>query len=191
MACDYCIGLIFMFVICGIISFSLYKKYNEEGNKFTGYMCAFFAFNSIGALIWLLASEWVFNVEESYVNLVYTLEDFHVPEIVVTVMFLMFRNLAIIQEEFHRILDAQYNRGYNKPNYFSFTYLTLLGNIIGGTLYRGLRNSENIADILLSRNFNRKFPHEPLHWTLTGVVWICVSICYIIFIVYMTSGVMM
>lgn len=121
----------------------------------------------------------IFIESESFYTVVYILDDFHFPKLLVSVLFLLYRDVMIIQEEFSRILDAQYNRGYNKPNYFSITHFRLIGNIIGGTLYRSLNKAENVAETLKSRNFERSFPHDPINWTFKDIKWITFAVIII------------
>ncbi len=65
MACDNCIGLLVVSIVCLLIAIHLIFKYRADKNKYTLYLTVFFLMGFIAWFLWFLSTEWVFNVFDS------------------------------------------------------------------------------------------------------------------------------
>ncbi|MHA1167803.1 MAG: energy-coupling factor transporter transmembrane component T [Candidatus Hodarchaeales archaeon] len=116
--------------------------------------------------------------ENSFFDVIYALDDFHLPGILISILFLMKRFIKTTQEELRRILDARYNRHYSTPNRFSLEHLKILSLIISGLIARSLKKSDIVSDSLSTRGFKRRFPHQQLNWTRTGLTILITTITF-------------
>ncbi|MFX1511856.1 MAG: energy-coupling factor transporter transmembrane component T [Promethearchaeota archaeon] len=114
--------------------------------------------------------------EESFIEIVYVLEDLHCPRILASLLFLTWQQLIIISRDMGKIFDAQYARAYGKSRWFNLKSIKVISFTIGSLLARTFQRSETIADMLTSRGFTGRFPHEPKKLTFLGISFFILSL---------------
>ncbi len=156
---------------------------SEEVIKYSnGIQSSFFTREEFAIFLFLkalLAACFVLTLiesEESFIEIVYVLEDLHFPRILSSLLFLTWQQIAIIKRDIIRILDAQYARAYGKSRWFNLGSLKIIGFTIGSLLARTFKRSEAIADMLTSRGFNGRFPHDPKKFTPLGISFLILSL---------------
>lgn len=114
------------------------------------------------------------NSEDSFFEIIYGLDDLHMPDLLTNLTFLTYRFFFLMEEEFKRILEARSNRLYGAPTNMSISSLQLLGNIIGSVLARSFKRAEYVSATLAARGFSSssKMSHPEQPWTSGGVLLI-------------------
>ncbi len=99
--------------------------------------------------------------EASFHEIIYALEDLHVPKFFTSLMFFIFHYIEVLYRDVLVMKEAAANRSHgNTFGLNLYTYRTI-SYMIGGLLARSLVNARTIADVLIIKNFQGNFPHDP------------------------------
>ena len=143
---------------------------------------SFALFSGFRGILIVLFVAVIIHSEYSFFEIIYGLDDLKMPRLMTNLTFLTYRFFFLIQEEFTRILEARSNRFYGQKTYLNLTSLKITGNIIGSVLARSFKRAEYVSATLSARGFTGKFSHPEQPWTSTGLVFIFITIIYVLMI---------
>lgn len=114
--------------------------------------------------------------EDSFYDVIYGLDDLGMPEILVSILLLMYRSALDMMVEGKRMIDARYSRGtYRRWGSNLYTY-RILGYMVAGILVRAFTKRELRRDALYSRNFGGKLYHKPTMFRFNGLLLLWISL---------------
>ena len=150
----------------------------------SSHYAIFLAFRTLLLVILTLA---LIDSEASFYEIIYALEDLHVPKFITALIFFIFRYVEVLYRDLLIMKDALYNRHYGKSLGFNLHTYRVISYMIGGLLARSLVNAQNIADALIIKNFQGHFPHEPKPFKLKMVLFLLALVVYYTFLIILGS----
>lgn len=120
-----------------------------------------------------------------FIGICNALTRLHVPKVLTTQLFLLYRYMGLLLEEAFNMNRAITSRGYGKKSFPLKMWVTIVGSLLIHTYER----SKRIHDAMLSRGFNGTIPvGKTLKWSLQDTVFCLVCFGLFIFLFYFNMG---
>ncbi|MCY3413376.1 MAG: hypothetical protein INQ03_17180 [Candidatus Heimdallarchaeota archaeon] len=177
-----------------IISLAILSFFSESVNNlyFAGFSISYTHLESsifyfLRALILVVTAIAMVDSEESFFEIIYALDEFGMPDIIISILLLMYRSSLDLYVEAKRMIDVRYSRSsYKRWGTNLYTY-RIIGYMIAGILVRAFINKDKRTDTLYSRNFNGHLYHKPKPFKFGGIFMLWISSIYLIIVLLLTN----
>ena len=161
-----------------IISLTLLAYFSDLNNnildfggiqiRYTSLEIALFFFYRSMLIVFFTLS--MIESEDSFFEVIYALDEFKIPEVIVSVLLVMYRSALDLHVEAKRMIDVRYSRStYKKWGVNIYTY-RVLGYMLAGILVRSFIKKDLRKDALYSRNFKGKLYHKSKPFLFNGIL---------------------
>lgn len=157
------------------LTFLVYFAYPNQGILSFGKTLIHYSRFEIIAFYLLKTFLFIYNAliliesEDSFLEVIYAFESLKMPQVLVNVLFFMYRSTIDMQQETERMLEARYIRSYGKPFGSNLRSYKLIGFMIGGILTRTLLKNNQLKDALIIRGYDGTLHHSKVPWSFQGL----------------------
>lgn len=144
----------------------------------------FFLYRSVLIIFFALT---MIESEDSFFEVIYALDEMRMPEVLVSVLLVMYRSALDLYVEAKRMIDVRYSRStYKRWGVNIYTY-RILGYMLAGILVRSFIKKDLRKDALYSRNFKGKLYHKSKPYLFNGIMMLWLGSITGIIILIMTG----
>lgn len=125
--------------------------------------------------------------EESFFEIIYALDELGLPDLIISILLLMYRSTIDIGVEAKRMLDVRYSRStYQRWGTNLYSY-RIIGYMLGGILVRSFQKKNKRNEMLYSRKFSGKLFHKPKPFKFNGILSLWMGIIILLIILLSTN----